>query len=103
MQRHFLLICGTLHHQQFQEHVHTYHSFIPVAKTELKLRRLSADEHFSAVTFGNLSIKASTCDNVSNGYQPGKYIACVYDQEEGNKTGSLATLMNGQMRTMTYM
>ena len=50
MQRHFLLICGTLHHQQFQEHVHT--SFIPVAKTELKMRRLSADEPFSAVTFG---------------------------------------------------
>ena len=28
----------------------------------------------------NLS-KASTCDNVSNDYQPGKYIACVYDKD----------------------
>ena len=44
------------------------------------MRRLSADEPFSAVTFGNLS-KASTCGNVSNDYQPGKYIACVYDKD----------------------
>ena len=64
--------------------MHPTNSFIPVSTKKLEMRRLSADEIHSSVSLGDYeqdSVSDTPSVPISYVYQPGKYIACMYDQQ----------------------
>ena len=50
-----------------------HHSFIPTSCSWIEMRRNLSDEISSNVSFGAISGDIS-------GFQPGKYVACLYDR-----------------------
>jgi hypothetical protein len=52
----------------------SHHSFTPISDTELHMRRLSSDVIYNTIYFDGH--KQTNCDLE---YQPGRYIACLYD------------------------
>ena len=51
----------------------SHHSFIPTSCSTIEIIWVSSDEIFSNVSFG------ATSGDISE-FQPGKYVACLYDE-----------------------
>jgi hypothetical protein len=57
----------------------SHHCFKPLPNTEiLEMRRLSSDDICSRVYFDGRIIEENMHSNIAD-YQPGRYVACVYD------------------------
>ena len=64
----------------------SHHSFIPTSNVELRMKRVSADKDFTTIRFGPHPQQHAEADDESvslqqNKFQPGKYVACIYDRE----------------------
>lgn len=61
----------------------SHHCFIPTSEGSLEMRRLSADDVCSTVLLGENQESSFPNKSLpdSDDFQPGKYIACMYDQE----------------------
>ena len=57
----------------------SHHSFVPVSSSKLEMRRLSTDDGCTIVTMGDTAVEATSTNY--DKYQPGKYVACMYDQD----------------------
>lgn len=60
----------------------SHHSFVPMSQQKLKMKRISQDAMFTEVSVhvGQPSTD-SYHPNDSTNFQPGKYIACIYDED----------------------
>jgi len=56
----------------------SHHSFVPVSGTELHMWQLSSDSIYSTVYCDDKTAHKSTRKDYCE-YQPGRYIACIYD------------------------
>ena len=54
----------------------SHHCYKPISTNSLEIRRVSSDDIFSVVEFKKI-VEVSSNDQ----FTPGKYIACVYDDE----------------------
>ena len=54
----------------------SHHCYKPISTNSLEIRRVSSDDIFSVVQFEKI---AEVCSN--DQFTPGKYIACVYNDE----------------------
>ena len=54
----------------------SHHCFIPISKTELQMKRISADDHSTVVGRDQSVSELDTAE-----LQPGKYVASMYDKE----------------------
>ncbi|XP_076330752.1 uncharacterized protein LOC143236365 [Tachypleus tridentatus] len=66
--------------------IRSHHSFIPHSTNKMYMRRLSDDDVYTVVTVGSSSESDATAAQIgssdsNDNYQPGKYVACVYDYE----------------------
>lgn len=67
----------------------SHHSFIPVSSHTLEMRRISQDSIFNTVKTSSTQVSESEESRVGlrpvgvhpDDYQPGQYIACMYDNE----------------------
>ena len=55
----------------------SHHCFIPITTTQLQMRRLSSDVIYSSVLLGDSPAELASTEV----YQPGKYVACIYDND----------------------
>ena len=65
--------------------IRSHHSFVPHSSNKLYIRRLSLDDMYTIVTVGSDNESEATAVQMESGdsedYQPGKYVACMYDAE----------------------
>ena len=54
----------------------SHHCYKPISTNSLEIRRISSDDIFSVVQFKKIAEVSS-----NDQFTPGKYIACVYDDE----------------------
>ena len=62
----------------------SHHCFIPVSEVELRMKRISADDDSTSITFSDQTVSLSNNQShppQPDQLQPGKYIACIYDRE----------------------
>ena len=57
----------------------SHHCFVPTSETELNMKRLSADSHYTVASISTQSPRAEIISFKQ--LPPGKYVACVYDRE----------------------
>lgn len=58
----------------------SHHAFVPNPDGTLQMKRVSSDAIYSVVHLGlGVADKTADCVNNSDAYQPGQYVACVYD------------------------
>ena len=63
----------------------SHHSFVPISKCQIQMRRLSVDILSDNITIGNSKFKSGAIQNMpiknTDEYHPGKYIASLYEYE----------------------
>ena len=62
----------------------SHHSFVPISINSLLMKRISADSIFSTIQLHvpvAEVLESAVTKNSDNAYQPGQYVACIYDNE----------------------
>ena len=60
--------------------IRSHHSFIPLSENELAMRRISSDDMFTKMAVIDIDAAAGAAVPIAT-YQPGQYVACIYDQD----------------------
>lgn len=59
----------------------SHHSFDPISRESLEMRRISADTICSVIRLSGVNEPTPAARDNEDAYQPGKYVACTYDNQ----------------------
>ena len=60
----------------------SHHAFVPISQSSMKMKRISSDDIHSIITLCQAppcALKSDRGNDRENDYQPGMYVACIYD------------------------